>query len=197
MSGAGINSVKGIVELTGFIKLHWIGVAESKVPEKAVNFWGGGGSRTDDSSNSDYGSKNCPHVTGVLRKGCHHYTTSPPSTQLPRPPEYQIMRMPHCYHFGLRSAWRFRDIMKVMQSHDRGYGSDMEVLNVGFSCKSLVLCSSSNIYLSLSFSFLNFIQYIYSPVHTREQVELYSSPQNLITTQISDFVFRPQYCVIS
>ena len=50
--------------------------------EKAVNFWGGGGSRTDDSSNSDYGSKNCPHVTGGLSKGCYHYTTSPPTLEV-------------------------------------------------------------------------------------------------------------------
>ena len=38
MSGVGNNGVKGVVELAGFILLHQISVAQSKVPKKQLSF---------------------------------------------------------------------------------------------------------------------------------------------------------------
>ena len=72
MSGTGINSVKGVVEVAGSILIvaNQCGRIKSVQKISYLLRWGW---------NSNWQcSKNCLHVTGGLCKRCYHYTTSPP-----------------------------------------------------------------------------------------------------------------------
>jgi len=73
------------------------------------------------------------------------------------------------FRFGPTLAWRFGNNVKVMRASNRCYEPDMDIYLLDFFTHFSGPLSSGKIYLLLSFSFKNFIQYINSAVHTKRK----------------------------